>query len=109
MAQEDTENVLVTQLERTFKQITFFIRVPLEDLALVYPEAAECREKTEFLGPHLDTLKALIRLGLEHVPADVGRLAVEYPEVSRLLRGTRPWGYVRRGGGGGYPSSGQTR
>ena len=79
------ETILAAQLERTFKEAAFFIRVPLGDLALVHPEAAVCASKKDFLLPHLETLRALIRLGLEHVPAEVDRLANEYPEVGRAL------------------------
>jgi hypothetical protein len=79
------EALLAHQLERTFKEVAFFIRVPLGDLALVHPEAAACASKGEFLLPYLETLRALIRLGLEHVPAEVGRLANEYPEVGRAV------------------------
>jgi len=82
------EAVLRAELEKSFKTLTFFSRVPLEDLALVYPDAALCRSKTEFLGPHLRGLLALVRLGLEHVPDEVERLASTYPEVGRLLRST---------------------
>ena len=81
----DAEAILVGQLERTFKQVAFFVRVPLSDLALVHSAAAGCSSKEEFLLPHLETLRALIRLGLEHVPAEVDRLVLAYPEVGRLL------------------------
>ncbi len=84
------EGDLVVQLERKFKLVAFFDRIGLEDLALAFPEAASCRDKDEFLRPHLEILRALVLLGLEAAPADVGRLADEYPDVARLLAKFRP-------------------
>lgn len=88
----DEERALLCYLQRKFREVAFFIRVPLEDLALVYPEASTCRSKPEFLRPYVESLRALVCLALEDSPAEVGRLAHEYPEVGRLLvRRQEPW------------------
>lgn len=84
------EGDLVAHLERKFKLVAFFNRVGLEDLALAFPEAAGCRDKSEFLRHHLEILRALILLGLESAPAEVGRLAGDYPDVARLLVKFKP-------------------
>lgn len=84
------ESGLVAQLERKFKLVAFFNRVPLEDLALAFPEAAECSSKEELLRPHLEVLRALVLLALESAPLEVGRLAEQYPDVARMLAKYRP-------------------
>lgn len=78
-------HALATLLDKSFREVAFFNRVALADLALVYPEAFLCRTKAAFIRPYLETLRALIHLGLREVPAEVGRLASEYPDVARLL------------------------
>jgi hypothetical protein len=79
------------QIERSFRLVAFFIRVPLEDLGLVHPEAAACETKDDFLRPHLAALRALVQLGLTHTPAEVNRLALEFPEVRRMLASGMGW------------------
>lgn len=81
-------SVLAEQLERMFRAVAFYHRVRLEELALVEPAAARAPSKEAFLRPHLRALRALVRLALQHEPAEVGRLAEEYPDVGLLLRET---------------------
>ncbi len=76
---------LISVLEKSYRQAAFFLRVPLPDLALVYPEAGLCSTKAEFMRPYLEALKAMICLGLEAAPGEVGRLTREYPEVGPVL------------------------
>lgn len=84
------EGDLVTQLERKFKLVAFFEQVPLDVLALAYPDAARAADKEAFLAPHLETLRALIILALDAAPSEVGRLADAFPEVARRLARFRP-------------------
>jgi len=79
------EEAVAVLLERTFREVAFFLRVPLDDLALVRPEARGCRTKAEFLGPHLRFLDSLVRLTAGRAPGLLARLAQDYPEVMDWL------------------------
>lgn len=92
------KRVLPSQLERSFRMVAFLNRVPLAHLSLIHPEAERCAGKEELLRPHVETLRALIRLGLEHSPSEVDRLVREFPDVERLLGGSG--GLIRPAGTG---------
>ncbi|MCL6581782.1 MAG: hypothetical protein K6U08_09265 [Firmicutes bacterium] len=83
------EEAVAALLERTFREVAFFLRVPLDDLALVRPEARGCRTKAEFLRPHLRLLEALVRLTAGRAPGLLTRLAQDYPEVMNWLTRSR--------------------
>ena len=72
-------------LEFEWRRLAFFERVPLEDLAILHPSAAECRTKEEFLAEDVERLRQLSVLAVKQRPAEVDRLAKKFPQVGRLL------------------------
>ena len=92
MTRDAGEEFLRSQLERSFRELVFLSRVSLKDLALIFPHAERCAGRREFLGPYIDSLRALILLGNRCVPDDVARLAKQYSEVARFLPELGPGG-----------------
>lgn len=75
-------------LELEWRWLAFFERVPLEDLAILYPSVAECRTKEEFLAEDVERLRQLNALSVDQCPEELGRLAKQLPRVgARLLKG----------------------
>jgi len=72
-------------LEFEWRRLAFFERVPLEDLAILHPSAAECQTKEEFLAEDVERLRQLSVLAVKQCPAELGRLTEEFPQVGRML------------------------
>ncbi len=73
-------------LEFEWRRIAFFDRVPLGDLAILYPLALECQNKEESLAEDVERLTRLNALAVDQCPEELGRLAKELPGVGRQLR-----------------------
>jgi hypothetical protein len=72
-------------LEFEWRRLAFFERVPLEDLGILYPLAAECETKEQFMAPDLERLGSLVALAEASCPSEVTRLSQALPQVARLL------------------------
>ncbi len=72
-------------LEGRFRQVLFFGTVDWPTLKLLYPEGEEPASQEEFLRPHVEALKALVRSALRLDPLSVDLVARRFPELARLL------------------------
>ena len=70
-------------LEFEWRRLAFFERVPLEDLAILHPSAAEYRTKEEFLAEDVERLRHLSVLAVKQCPAEVE--ALQSKDCSRSL------------------------
>lgn len=81
---DHTDNPLVAQLQRSFREAAFLARADQDLVALLYPEA-QAYGKAVVLDAHVDFLRSLVRLAAEHVPGTVKALTEEFPDVRSLL------------------------
>ncbi len=65
-------------LEYEWRRLAFFLRVPLEDLAIMYPPAQECGSKAEFLAPQSEELASLSKSARRTGPREVERLSLQF-------------------------------